>query len=102
MKNDNSIWVWIKRPGKMARHILVTNTLEVLQEWVDGYLETVTISRDCVVICDEEGRLKGKEYNCTIEGVDFVGDIILAGVKGSEFADTKLNALDIALMIKED
>jgi len=40
-----------------------------------------------VVICDEEGRLNGKEYNCTICGVDFAGDIIICGVKEDEFAD---------------
>ena len=56
-----------------------------------GYIETVTLAFDLVIICDEEGRLKGKEYNCTVCGVSFVGDIIVAGVQGDEFADLPLD-----------
>ena len=47
----------------------------------------VKIASDCAVICDEEGRLKGKEHCCKIAGVDFVGTVVLCGVSGDEFAD---------------
>lgn len=65
----------------------MSNSLENFQTAVGGYIETVTLAEDLVIICNEEGRLKGLPYNCTICGVSFVGDIILAGVKGEEFAD---------------
>lgn len=77
----------IKRPGEIPRHVNLSNSLEALQKSVDGYIETVTIARDLVVLCDEEGRLKDKPYNCTICGCDFVGDIVIAGRDGEEFAD---------------
>lgn len=82
--------VLIKSPGSDYRQIVVPNQLEVLQQLVDGYIETVTIhgaTKDIVVICDEEGRLKGKEPNCTIAGVSFVGSIVVCGVDGEDFTD---------------
>lgn len=81
------IRVLTKRPGQVPRSTWIENSLKNLQNYVGGYIETVTHAADCVVICDEEGRLNGKEYNCTICGVDFVGDIIICGVKEDEFAD---------------
>lgn len=81
-----------KKPGQMFRAAQIKNTLEALQAEVGGYIETVTFDSalkqgHLVVICDEEGRLKGYEPNCQIGGVDFCGPIIICGVDGDEFAD---------------
>ena len=83
----DKIRVLSKRPGQPPRSVWMANSLENFQTAVGGYIETVTLAEDLVIICNEEGRLKGLPYNCTICGVSFVGDIILAGVKGEEFAD---------------
>lgn len=83
----NKIKVLIKRPGEPPRSVWISDTLENLQRTVGGYIEIVTLQRGLVVICDEEGRLKGKPYNCTVRGVSFVGDIVIAGQKGEELAD---------------
>ena len=83
----NKIFVLVKRPGELPRHVWISNNLESLQRYVGGYIETVTLATDLVVICNEEGRLKGLEHNCSICGVVFVGDIIMAGIDGEEFAD---------------
>lgn len=80
-----------KRPGCPPRSVWVSNTLENLQTAVGGYIETVTLAADLCVICDEEGRLKGKPHNCAIAGVDFVGDILLVGVKDGKFADLPIS-----------
>ena len=77
----------VKRPGEIPRHVNVSNSLEALQKNVSGYIETVTLADDLVVICDEEGRLKNKPYNCRICGIDFVGEILIVGTDGEEFAD---------------
>lgn len=78
------IEVAIKKPGKPAQRALIEDSLESLQHYVGGYIEIVTLCSDLVIICDEEGRLKGKEHNCTVCGYDFVGTIILAGKKDDE------------------
>ena len=77
----------LKRPGEIPRHVNVSNSLEALQKNVEGYIETVTIAQDLVIICNEEGRIREMPYNCTICGVDFVGPILMVGRKGTEFAD---------------
>ena len=84
---SKKISVLIKEPGRVPRHVTISDTLENLQKTVGGFIETVTLAKDLVVICDEEGRLKGKEHCCNICGVDFVGTVILCGVNGDEFAD---------------
>lgn len=52
-----------------------------------GYLESFTFAEDACVLCDEEGRLKGKPYNTTVCGVPFVGTVLIVGVAGEDFSD---------------
>lgn len=44
-----------KAPGRSAEVRDVPNTLEALQGLVGGYIETVTVATDAVIICNEEG-----------------------------------------------
>lgn len=82
------IRVLIKEPGKAAEMRTIENTLEALQKIVGGYIETVTMFADLVVICNEEGRINAMPFNCELLGVDFFGTIILAGVDGEDFGDS--------------
>ena len=92
MKNK-TIRVLTKMPGSMWRVQHMDNTLEALQKYVGGYIETVTLFQDVVAICNEEGRLLGLPENCNILGYDFCGPVILAGTKGDEFADVPENLI---------
>ena len=76
-----------KKPGAQPEIIEVDNTLKALQAEVEGYIETVTISSDAVVICNEEGVLRSLPYNCRFFGVDFVGTILVVGRNKDEFCD---------------
>lgn len=87
MKKKKRITVLVKEPGKTVEICEIENELQTFQELVGGYIETVTPFEDLTFICDEEGRLKGKPYNCKLFGINFVGTVVLAGVKGDEFAD---------------
>ena len=87
----DKIRVISKRPGCPPRSVWVSNTLGNLQRKVGGLIETYTFANDMCVICNEEGRLLGLPYNCNIAGVDFVGDILLVGVKGEDFADLPIS-----------
>lgn len=87
---ENQILVVIKEPGQAPKvEPLFDNTLEAFQEAVGGYIETVTIAEDLVIICNEEGRLRGLPFNVNVCGIGFVGTVIAAGVKGDEFASLK-------------
>ena len=88
----------IKRTGEPVGHITnISNTLENLQNIVGGYIETVTCSNGVVIICNEEGRLNMLPVNCTVfprgwsARVTLVGDIIVVGSKGDEFADVPID-----------
>ena len=38
----------------------IDGDLSSMQQEVDGHIETVTIAKDLVLVCDEEGRLKDR------------------------------------------
>ena len=76
-----------KTPGAPAGLIEIENTLEALQAEVGGYIETVTIAEDCIIICNEEGWLMDLPINVTIGGMTFLGPILVVSSDGEEFAD---------------
>jgi hypothetical protein len=87
----------VKRADEPIGHMTwISDTLENLQKHVGGYIETVTLTPKVVVICDEEGRIKDKPFNCTLfPGLyiqqSFVGDIVVVGVDGDEFGDVPID-----------
>ena len=85
----NEIRVIIKRPGEAAFEANVKNELETLQRWVQGHIEAYTLSTSprVVLICNEEGAIFGMTPNCRLNGVPFVGPILLVGTRRDEFAD---------------
>ena len=87
---ENQILVVIKEPGQEPRvEPLFENTLEAFKKAVDGWIECVTIADDVVIICNEEGRLRGLPFNVNVCGIGFVGTVVAVGVKGDEFASLK-------------
>lgn len=65
----------------------IPNTLEAMQAEVDGYIETVAAPGNCVIVCNEEGRIKGLPYNTTLENIPFYGPLFICGEKDDEFCD---------------
>lgn len=90
----NKIKVFIKNPRRAPYSAQIGNKLESLQKTVGGYIETVTIAEDMVIICNEEGRLNGLSRNCKVCGIEFVGPIIFAGRAGEEFASVPMGFED--------
>ena len=90
------IKVIIKRPDERKGHVTaISNTLENLQRTVGGPIEVFRFARDCAIICNEEGKIRGLEPNCVCVGELFVGDIIVVGIDGSEFCDVPEDALEM-------
>lgn len=96
-----TIRVWVKEPGKAPERRGIPNELKALQEAVGGYIETVTLGPDLVVICNEEGRLIGLPFNCRVFNMPFYGPIVIAGIDagidGDEFDDTPEEYVDLML-----
>jgi len=102
----NKIKVIIKRPDEKWGHVSwISDSLENLQKTVEGNIETVTLPNGVVIICNEEGRIKGLPKNFHIithhyiNPTDYVevpmpikGTVIVCGTKGEDFADIPISA----------
>lgn len=92
MKRENrgggmNMRVLRKEPGGLWKPAEVKNELEALRRAVGGKLESFTFAEDACILCDEEGRMKGKPYNTTCCGVDFLGTILIVGTDDEDFTD---------------
>lgn len=89
-KQVRQISAVIKEPGAPAYPIYIEDTLEAYQAAVGGYIETVAVFSNMIVICNEEWLLKDLPYNCDVFGAHLFGTILFVGVKGESFADVPL------------
>lgn len=76
-----------KEPGMPAEIIDIENTLPALQEAIGGYIEAFAVTPDVLIICDEESKLKHREYNFTFMLEQFVGTVLVVGADGEDFTD---------------
>lgn len=93
-----------KLPGMMPVNMTIEDELEYYQTLVNGYIEVFDLYTfpDTVIICNEEGKLKGMKYNCTIENEHLVGPIIFVGFNDEgDFVDCPRSIEEI-LMIMHD
>lgn len=91
MKDAKRIRVIIKNPYEPYGHeAKLLDRLITYQNVVDGFIETVPLTKGAVILCDEDGKLKRKPFNF-FKGQgqeDFiVGTAIVVGVAGDEFTD---------------
>ena len=99
---ENQILALIKKPGQPVEvEPLFENSLKAFQDAVGGRIEAVSISHDFVVICNEEGRILDLQFNVEINGIGFVGTIVVVGVKGSEFASVKASSIPLLRIMLE-
>ena len=96
--------VIVKYPGeKLGHYAEVDNDLAAIQKLVGGFIETVTLSKTAVLICDEEGYIKGRKFNCHINNgcgqFIFLGTVVVAGVDGDEFTDCEMSLEEWGRMI---
>ena len=88
----------IKEVGKEPKVIDIDNTLEALQKAVGGYIEAVNVGGNVIMLCDEEGRLKGSKYNFDLGSEKIVGDVIFTKSDGKEdFTDLDENDVETIL-----
>lgn len=86
---EKDILVIIKEPGKEAYvEPCFENTLEAFQKAVGGYIETLRVAPDAVLICNEEGLLKDLPRQ-RVFGHEFAGTVVFVRTKGEEFASLK-------------
>lgn len=96
----------IKRPDEEYGHVTnISVSLKNLQNTVGGYIECVPLGAKHVIICNEEGKLRGLEPNFRIgEGlfVDVIcGNAIVIGTDGEDFCDMQISFATWKKFLKE-
>lgn len=85
-------------PASAPEIVEIDNTLEALQNAVNGYIEALRVSKKAVLIVNEEGKLKGHgicRFVYTSRWHDqVVGNILIVGVDGEEFCDLNKKQID--------
>lgn len=82
---EKMLRVIYKEPGRMAELRDIPNTLRGLQGAIHGYIQAVTYKDGLVILCDEEGYIKGLEPN--IFGI--CGPVVICREDGEDFASIK-------------
>lgn len=95
-KNMNKPLLTIyKEPGKGPTVKVIDNELEPLRRAVGRYIKIVDYKDGLIILCDEEGHIKGKEPN--IFGI--CGPVVVCRTKGEDFAS--VGEGEIAKLLKE-
>lgn len=79
----------------------IDNSLEDMQDMVEGYIETYPITEELIIICNEEGKLMNLPINLVVmlndKVVDYIcGDIFITKGDGNgEFTDLSDADIDV-------
>ena len=84
--------VIIKHPHERIGHYAeIPNTLNALQQAVDGHIETAYLDDGVVLIVNEEGKLRGLPMSFQTHYDTIVGTAIICGQCGDEFTDVPIS-----------
>lgn len=96
-KTKNNLRILSMEPGKAPVEKIIGSDLKSLQDEVGGYIETVYMDHDTILVCNEEGKLNGMEMNRRIEDDIICGPFFLVGDDGegdfASLSDEQITAL---------
>lgn len=56
---------------------MMPNTLEALQAYVGGHIETVRLTTELTLICNEEGIIRGLPFNGMVFNLPIYGNFLI-------------------------
>lgn len=86
--------VMVFKPGALPQQVDTSGDIEALKRMIDGPLEAFPLGKQYIVLCDEEGRLKGQAPNDDFPFL--VGTVVVTRFRGGSPAG--LNAADLKLL----
>lgn len=83
--------VLLVEPGESCKTTNIENSVESIQNIVDGYFEAVALNEKTTLVCNEEGKINGSYANRIVD-CDWLNDIIygtffLCGNNEDDFGD---------------
>lgn len=95
---ENKIKVVLCEPGKRAQVVEIENTLEAMQNICGGPIEAVypEFNSNVVIICNEEGKIRGLDLNRSLTDEDGTILDVIAGtffVAGTDFDTCEFGSL---------
>lgn len=102
---ETVIKILVKRVKEKPEVVKVENALSPLQDLVKGYLETVQLNRDIIMVVNEEGKLLDLENNFHVISQQrildtVVGNAFFVSSEGAEFtslSDKQIETIQKAL-----
>lgn len=80
----NQIRAIVKEVGKKPTVTEIKNELEVFKSLVGGYIEVVRVTPDILMICNEEGKMRGLPPNFSTGHDVIVGTAVFVAFDGKE------------------
>ena len=78
MECNRYIRILLKEPKKKPKIVTIENTLENMQELVNGPIEVI-YHKGAFIICNEEGKIKNLEPNLFLEKDMILGSFFMVG-----------------------
>lgn len=95
----NNIKIVFKEPFKKAEERIVEDKLEEYQKLVEGCFETVRISENIWILCNEEGKLKELDPNIICGDDVIVGNIAVVAVQEEDFRSLTENEIKVVKVL---
>lgn len=75
------------KPNKLPEVVNIDNNLKTFQKMVDGHIECAYLMDDdeVVLICNEEGKIRGMEFNRDIGHDIIAGPFLIVKDDGNDF-----------------
>lgn len=84
-KPDDLLKIVCVEPNRPPFISEVDNDLKSLQRAVDGHMETVYMGDSTILICNEEGKVKGMDCNRRVGDDVIAGSFLIVGEDGEDF-----------------
>ena len=94
---SKKISVIVKDPGKVPRHVYISDTHENLKQTVGGEVDEILIASDLVILCNRD---QTGAPCCNVFGRDFAGTIVFCGI-GHQTEDDADELTDIPMSFKQ-
>lgn len=91
MSKMNVVVVEPKKPAYVKE---IDGSLESMNKIVGGYIEIVYIKDNIILVCNEEGKLKGLPFNRIVNDDRFVGNFFVCKSKGEDMVGLSKDELE--------